>query len=99
MQEEGRPPQCLELALTLTDDNCCVLRRGHAGEHQNCRGYKFWRSVKFARELHDAIVELCGCNEHPRYQAKRKPKTDCDGCWRIWVLTHPNRELSTRWMR
>lgn len=24
------------------------------------------------------------CRKHPRYQAKRKPRTDCPECWDIW---------------
>ena len=29
------------------------------------------------------------CNAHPAYGAKRPPRTDCDGCWKLYEKFHP----------
>lgn len=29
------------------------------------------------------------CNEHKRYQAKRKPTGNCEACWRYYVKVNP----------
>lgn len=29
------------------------------------------------------------CAEHPRYQAKRKPRLPCEACWRYFVRLNP----------
>ena len=40
--------------------------------------------------LTEAIIEMreevvLGCNEHPKYNAKRTPRTSCEGCWRYYI--------------
>jgi hypothetical protein len=25
------------------------------------------------------------CKKHPKYQAKRRPRTLCDACWWLWL--------------
>lgn len=35
------------------------------------------------------IVLAHSCKTHPRYQAKRSPRTTCEGCWRLWFKVHP----------
>lgn len=34
-----------------------------------------------------AIDELVRCKVHRRYQVKRKPRSTCEACWELWVLT------------
>ena len=29
------------------------------------------------------------CAEHRRYQAKRKPRVACEGCWRLYLRVNP----------
>ncbi len=95
---DDRPEsQCRALAISL-HMNCCMLREGHAGRHRNSLGQEFTGAVSRATQLHDAIVALCGCAKHKRYRAMRKPRAACEGCWRLWILTHPDRELESRWM-
>ena len=36
------------------------------------------------------------CKKHPRYQAKRQPRADCDACWEIWLEESPNEFVSER---
>ena len=40
--------------------------------------------------LTEAIIEMreevvLGCNEHPKYNAQRTPRTSCEGCWRYYI--------------
>jgi TPP-dependent indolepyruvate ferredoxin oxidoreductase alpha subunit len=30
-----------------------------------------------------------GCTDHVTYQAKRRPQTDCEGCWSLYKKLHP----------
>lgn len=93
-------PQCRAIALTLhAGGNTCILRQGHVGEHKTWRGDQYSRHVMSVCDMYDEIVKLCPCTEHKRYKAKRAPKIACEGCWRLWVLTHPGYDLETRWMR
>ena len=35
----------------------------------------------------DATIRaLMRCEEHPRYQVKRKPRALCEACWTQWVF-------------
>ena len=34
------------------------------------------------------------CKKHPKYQAKRKPTSDCSVCERIWHAKNRRKELS-----
>lgn len=29
------------------------------------------------------------CKKHPKYQAKRRPRTACEACWRRWISLNP----------
>ena len=93
-----RPPQCRAIALTLHAPNCCVLPWAHGGRHKNSLGMEFTGSVTSAFHLHDAIAAMCPCQKHRRYRAVRKPRTACEGCWRLYILTHPSISIETRWM-
>ncbi len=31
------------------------------------------------------------CKKHPRYQAKRKPRVLCEGCWHFWFEAENDR--------
>lgn len=45
---------------------------------------------KKARKTPEAAVALRdGCEEHPNYGAKRRPRTDCDGCWNAFKSYNP----------
>jgi hypothetical protein len=40
--------------------------------------------------LTEAIIEMreevvLGCEDHPKYSAKRTPRTSCEGCWRYYI--------------
>ncbi len=35
------------------------------------------------------------CPTHPKYSAKRQPKSLCGHCWKLWLLKNP--ELGTRY--
>jgi hypothetical protein len=40
--------------------------------------------------LTEAIIEMreevvLNCPEHPKYNAKRTPRTSCEGCWRYYI--------------
>lgn len=35
-------------------------------------------------EIKDNVIYL-RCTRHPRYEAKRKPTSTCDVCWRVWL--------------
>jgi hypothetical protein len=39
---------------------------------------------------------LVMCKKHPYYQVKRKPTSQCEQCWIMWLLkyTDPTREVS-----
>lgn len=30
-----------------------------------------------------------GCEAHPRYKAKQRPRSNCLGCWTFYSETHP----------
>lgn len=32
-------------------------------------------------------VEI-SCKEHPKYQAKSRPSSQCPDCWYLWSLVH-----------
>lgn len=91
--------QCDAVAVTKQYKNCCVLRDGHEGKHQNADGYEFTRVWDRKNEQNDEIAALHECDKHPRYRAIRKPRTACEGCWRCYVLVHPDLSLETRWLQ
>lgn len=92
--------QCSMIAPTLHAlGNCCVRQDVHAGPHKNSNGDEFTRVVNDSYEIHDAIVKMCPCEVHKRYRAKRPPQVTCEGCWRLWILTHPSWDLESRWRR
>lgn len=33
--------------------------------------------------------EPLSCTVHKKYQAKRKPRTVCEACWRMFIASHP----------
>ncbi len=33
---------------------------------------------------------FCICRSHPRYRAKRKPRTSCETCWLLWIAYDPD---------
>jgi len=40
--------------------------------------------------LTEAFIDMgkevvLGCNEHPKYNGKRTPRTSCEGCWRYYL--------------
>ena len=40
--------------------------------------------------LTEAIIEMreevvLSCTDHPKYNAKRTPRTSCEGCWRYYL--------------
>lgn len=41
------------------------------------------------KELERAKSGSTQCPDHKRYQAKRKPRTNCEACWRIWIALNP----------
>lgn len=36
-----------------------------------------------------------GCEKHKRYEAKRKPRTNCDHCWSWWFYVEVKRAQAT----
>lgn len=36
-----------------------------------------------------ATIQPNYCKEHPTYGAKRKPRTECDGCWKAFAKFNP----------
>lgn len=30
------------------------------------------------------------CKSHPRYEAKRKPRSTCEDCWKLYFLKNPD---------
>jgi hypothetical protein len=92
-------PQCRFYALTLGPYNTCVLAEKHDGPHVTYNDVKFTKAVRDFNKTHEQIVALCRCPVHPRYGAIRVPRAACLTCWRLYILTHPDRELETRWSR
>lgn len=41
------------------------------------------------RNARRASIAMGQCPDHKRYQAKRKPRSNCEGCWRIWIALNP----------
>lgn len=41
------------------------------------------------RKAIERDIEFHKCSEHRRYQAKRKPRAACEGCWRLWLRINP----------
>lgn len=35
------------------------------------------------------------CQQHPRYEAKRKPGSVCGRCWQLYFFSHPEEKLPT----
>jgi hypothetical protein len=31
------------------------------------------------------ILKAVGCLDHKRYKVKRKPRSSCEACWRLWL--------------
>lgn len=49
-----------------------------------------WITASSRREeLERAKAAGSQCPDHKRYQAKRKPRSACEGCWRIWIALNP----------
>lgn len=38
-------------------------------------------------QMRAELVARNSCQKHKRYKAIRKPRTLCEGCWRLWVKT------------
>lgn len=38
-----------------------------------------------AKKLIVKAVDGVLCLDHKRYKAKRKPRSSCEACWRIWL--------------
>jgi len=36
-----------------------------------------------------SIPEPLSCQDHKKYQAKRKPRTVCEACWRMFIDRNP----------
>jgi hypothetical protein len=34
-------------------------------------------------------IMLRPCRKHRRYMAKRRPRVNCEHCWRLYIHTHP----------
>lgn len=90
--------QCRAIGLSMSGPNCCTLYRGHAGPHQNSFGWTFLVAVDSSMFLHDAMAQLHRCPHHKKYKAIKIPASPCIGCWRLWVLTHPDAGLERRWL-
>lgn len=93
--------QCRATALTVSGfhGNTCVLDLGHKGSHKTWSGTWFEKALGRRADLHDEIVRLHRCQLHKRYRARRQPRLTCATCWRLWILTHPDIEFETRWIR
>lgn len=37
------------------------------------------------REQRRLLAIKTPCRTHPRYQVIRRPRTACEGCWRMWL--------------
>lgn len=48
-----------------------------------------WREI--AKEIVQADHAQNGkpCPDHKRYQAIRRPRVNCEACWRLWIFRHP----------
>ncbi len=40
-------------------------------------------------QLRSELSDQYRCKTHPRYQAKGKPRSTCEGCWRLWIALNP----------
>ncbi len=62
-----------------------------------CAACRIWTTqkgvaIKDAQALANRALALIGapvCPEHQRYQAKRRPRLSCEGCWRRYIFLNP----------
>ncbi len=62
-----------------------------------CHGEPAFNSplVEASKRAEKLLVDACGpfpdlkCSVHRRYQAKRRPRVNCEACWRMYVANHP----------
>lgn len=48
-----------------------------------------WDDYMWQRAEHMRRYTPLKCKDHPRYQAKRKPRVACEMCWRMWIEKSP----------
>jgi hypothetical protein len=71
-------------------------RPGNGESEYRCAACKVWVTQKgvqvyFPEVAKTPAVPLAApqCPEHPRYQAKRKPRLPCEACWRKFIYLNP----------
>lgn len=42
-----------------------------------------WRTMPYKGVMEHKVSYQC--KKHPRYDAERKPRTACEGCWRMYL--------------
>lgn len=66
----------------------CIGRPNKREIAERKRRSREWREI--ARQIVKQYEHATGqCPDHRRYQGKRKPRTACEGCWRIWIALNP----------
>ncbi len=46
-------------------------------------------TIGFVLPLTAEPAEPTRCEDHRKYQAKRKPRTACEACWRMFIARNP----------
>jgi hypothetical protein len=88
--EDYRQRKSMEI-LGISDDNYPLT----SPEAWSSAGKVSYRPVmdmpSLREEMNRKLRELSApeCKKHPRYQAKRKPRVPCEGCWRKYVHINP----------
>jgi hypothetical protein len=41
------------------------------------------------RDAYGNLMSITPCPLHKAYTGQRAPRTDCDGCWRVYDIKHP----------
>jgi hypothetical protein len=49
--------------------------------------------MKPAIVVDKAVVQVSDCKDHPKYQALKPPKTDCETCRQIYAMSHPQHKV------
>lgn len=68
---------------------CCLYEAPYAG-------FRFFYSdrIKKPRKARQKRIGLC--DDHPVYQAVRRPRGDCKGCWLAYDAAHPPEEVKAK---
>lgn len=90
-------PQNYDLEfLQIIDEleGAMLATRKEPNPRQSKKSEEIFEPVKAGSKTAKAPVKPAvpvgnNCEDHPTYGAKRRPRTDCEGCWGLYKKMHP----------